>query len=377
MSMIISVLIIIVWLAVVPVCMGMPFAKSATGRWNRIELGLICGYMGMWALFQVTAVFFILTTGSFDHVVYTFMALAGIVSVIGILLGGRGKKSLSAAKKAAVPWKMDHKTERLNSWIGFGVWCAFFLLVCFQLAMSVLMAFGDGDDAFYIPISAATEASGSLYHIIPYTGETTALDVRHGLAPFPVWISFLSRVSGIHATILAQSILGGVLLVVCYMIYHQLAEALFEDKREGIPYFMLFAALMHLFGNYSMYTAATFLMTRTSQGKAVLANLILPFLVLCILQLGKEYKKDRDLAHAHRRSEKESDRRKIQLSVQVLLATGAALLCSSLSTFLCAVIIGISGCVFAVAYRSRRALIQAAACAIPCGAFAVFYLLLQ
>ena len=172
--------------------------------------------------------------------------------------------------------KIDLEKKEKIAWIVFGG------LLALQLVCAVVLTYADGDDAFYIPISAATESSGNMYRTIPYTGEATTLDVRHALAPFPVWIAFLSRVSGIHATILAQSILGGVLLVICYLIYDRIAHVLFADNKEGIPVFMLLVSVMILFGNYSFYSAETFLITRASQGKAVLGNLIVPFVVLAV-----------------------------------------------------------------------------------------------
>lgn len=59
------------------------------------------------------------------------------------------------------------------------------VLLLVQLVLAVLMVYGDGDDAYYVAISAAAEESGRMYQKIPYTGMHTELDVRHGLAPFP------------------------------------------------------------------------------------------------------------------------------------------------------------------------------------------------
>lgn len=216
-----------------------------------------------------------------------------------------------------------------------------------------------------------------MYRNVPYTGESLQLDVRHGLAPFPVWFAFLSRVSGVPATILIQSIWGAVLLLLCYLLYSRIAKILFEDNIEGIPCFMLLTAVLQLFGNYSFYTAETFLLTRAGQGKAVLSNLIIPFLFWCLLQMGREYRMDNNLAKQHRRPDTESDKRKILLCILIVLATMASWLCSSLGTFLCAAMIGIGGVVIAIAYKNRKAFWHAVACALPSGFFAVLYLLLQ
>jgi len=369
------------WLVLVPVILGLPFAGLGMECEKRLGTALVCGYMEMWALFQVIAVIFILTTGKFDHVVMVYTGVAAVAvlsSFCWALYRARTHKTRKPVREARIlPWKLDNRNERVEKCIEFGVWCLFFVLVVFQVIMSCVMAFGDGDDAYYIPLSAMTEVSGSMYRNIPYTGEATQLDVRHGLAPFPVWIAFLSRMSGVHATILAQSVFGGVLLIVCYLLYSRIAKLLFADHKEGIPYFMLFTALLQLFGNYSFYTAETFLMTRASQGKAVLSNLVLPFLFWCLLQMGQEYRMDNNLAKQHRRPDAESDKRKVLLCILTVFATMASWLCSSLGTFLCAVLIGIGGVAIAIAYRNQKAFWHALACALPSGFFAVFYLVLQ
>ena len=46
----------------------------------------------------------------------------------------------------------------------------------------------------------------------------------------------------------------------------------------GIPFFMILTELLLLFGGYSVYSVENFVMVRASQGKAILAGIILPFL---------------------------------------------------------------------------------------------------
>lgn len=372
---------LLIWLVLLPVLLGLPFA--GLGRENEKKPGtaMICGYMEMWALFQVLAVVFILTTGRFEHVVYSFgilTAAGALTALVWTFYRAYTHRLPHPARKAWIfPWRLENREERFRKCMELAVWVLFFALAAFQMIMSVVMAFADGDDAYYIPISAVTEASGKMYRTVPYTGETTQLDVRHGLAPFPVWISFLSRVSGIHATILAQSIFGAVLLLLCYLLYSRIARLLFAENKEGIPYFMTFVALLQLFGNTSFFTAETFLLTRASQGKAVLANLVLPFLFWCLLQMGQEYRMDQKLAKQHKRPNGESDKRKFLLCILMVFTSMAGWLCSSLGTFLCAMLIGVGGIVIAIAYRNLKAFWHALACVLPSGFFAILFLLLQ
>lgn len=370
-----AVLMLALWLVAVPFMLGAPFAgKLGKGS------ALVCGYMVMWAVFQVLCVGFILTTGSFDQVVYSFAGLtlaASFVILIGLLKkSASGKKSRE--KSALLHPEAKQEQQETGHRLLRGalgrlsleekiVWGLFFAILLFQLVMSVGMAFADGDDAFYIPISVATESSGTMYRTIPYTGESTLLDIRHGLAPFPAWIAFLSRVSGVHATILAQSILGGVLLIVCYLIYWQMGKLLFSEKKEGIPYFLLLTAILFLVGNTSFYTAETFLVTRTSQGKAVLAALVLPFAIWCLLELSWEYEKKQEKSRERIRA----------ISVLLLADSLAACLCSTLGTFLCGALVGVSGLVLTVKHRNFKILLRVVCFIAPSAVYALLYLILQ
>ena len=79
------------------------------------------------------------------------------------------------------------------------LWLCFLALLAFQLVQAVRMAYADGDDAYYVAISAITQDAENMYVKLPYTGGETGLDARHGLAPFPIWISFLARMAGTPA----------------------------------------------------------------------------------------------------------------------------------------------------------------------------------
>ena len=51
---------------------------------------------------------------------------------------------------------------------------------------------------------------------------------------------------------------------------------------------MILLFLFWIFGNVSIYTPETFLLTRTWQGKSVLANLLIPGCLFCLLRAGAQ-----------------------------------------------------------------------------------------
>ena len=130
-------------------------------------------------------------------------------------------------------------------------------------------AFFDGDDAYYVAQSVITDETNVLYRILPYTGLTTTLDVRHALASLPVWEAYLARVTGIHAAIIAHSVLPLLLIPLTYIVYFRIGQRLFRGQGRKTAAFLIVVGILQIFGNTSIYTNATFFLMRTWQGKSL------------------------------------------------------------------------------------------------------------
>ena len=158
-------------------------------------------------------------------------------------------------------------------------------VVGFQLYMSFTRASFDGDDAYYGVQAVIAQQMDTLYRINPYTGRSSPLDVRHALALFSVWEAYVGSMSGVHATIVAHSVVPLVLIPVTYILYYQTGRILFRKKRELLPVFMVLMALWQMFGAVSIYTPETFFLTRTWQGKSFAGNFVIPAVLWLFLSL--------------------------------------------------------------------------------------------
>ena len=125
----------------------------------------------------------------------------------------------------------------------------------------------------------------SLIHICPYTGLSTDLDIRHALATLPLWIAYVARMTGIHATIVAHTLLPLIFIPLTYYVFVQIGRKLFSDGSVKLPIFLTLVSIMQIWGNISIYTNETFFLTRTWQGKSVLANLILLVELLSLIHI--------------------------------------------------------------------------------------------
>lgn len=339
---IIRILSLLAGLLLVSAGMGLvPAVHICKGNKRAVLLwALVCGLICMWGLFQAVSIPFLLMKRPFSHVVYLY----GICIVLWIT-GSLIYIFVDRKKRIfAIPERGSRTTgEKV-------MWGIFIALLLFQLFQAVFLSYADGDDAYYIGVAATTESSDTMYRVIPYTGETTELDTRHGLAPFPVWIAFLARVSGCPVAVTAHVVLPLFLIPMTYLIYAFLGSRILRDKKR-LPLFLILLEVLVLWSNYSFYTAETFLLTRSRQGKAAVANLMLPFLILLLFLIG----------------ERLQEKKRVGAALWFLLVTGvtAACLCTTLASFFSCLLIGISGICMAFSYKNYKILVPLCLCCIP------------
>lgn len=291
--MIAGILIILLWMVLVPFGIGLIFTAFLSDKRNLLLKSYLFGLIVYLGLFQVIIITNMLTVNNFFQVCTIFSYVSVALALLGTIIAGVRK--LWKREACAVTEKQcsDRRQMLENSilWIVFGV------ILVFQMIQTVRLTYPDGDDAYYVGVATYGVNVPQMYSRVPYTGEYTEFDTRHCLAPFPYVISFLSRMSKISASTIAHSILPVLFILLAYGIYYLIAKEVCKEKRE-VSLFMLLISLLLLFGNYSVYSMETFLMTRIRQGKASLGSFALPlgfYLLLLMAKSMEGKKKDRVL----------------------------------------------------------------------------------
>lgn len=372
--MIVKMMMLGIWMVLVPLGTGY-FALEAGKKEGKTAespgflFGL--GFILMWAVFQLIAVPFVLTAGKFRQVELLFEAAGWTLLIAGALLFALRLRSGSA--KRLLLWGKERlkSVRRREGIFCLLLWGVFLITLLFQMLQAYRLAYADGDDAYYIPISTAANLGGGMYAIDSYTGAPTTLDLRHGLAPFPIWVSFIAAKCGVNAAVAAHSLIPLVLIPVTYVLYLEIGRLLCRGVAAGegaeqggqqmlLPVFMIFVSLLQIFGNYSIYPASTFLLTRTRQGKAALGNVILPFLVLLLYRMAEEVKKQ--------------GRAGMRNVLWLMAAMTAGCLCSTMSGFLCGMLVMLTAVLLFVLYRKPHILWQGALGCMPGVVYAMLYL---
>lgn len=349
----------LLWLAVllvaIPAWVGNCFLNVDKPCRNPVFLW-ISGQMLLWAGFQVICVPVILLEGRMWMVTVAYCGYILVLLAAATVRYFRQSRTLRAVREAK-----PEKAE-IVLWVLAGV------LLLVQLVLAVLMVYGDGDDAYYVAISAAAEESGRMYQKIPYTGMHTELDVRHGLAPFPIWIAWLAQMTGITTVIVAKTLVPVALISMTYGVFYLLgSRVLFAGegayrKKWALPAFLLCTEVLVLFGDYSYYTVENFMIARSRQGKAALGSILIPMIFFLLLTLLRKIQEEQ----------------KITVGFWVLLGSvmTACCLASTMGALLACMLVGTAGLCGAVSYRKWKLILPLIGCCIPCIVYAGMYLLL-
>lgn len=345
--------ILLLFMVAVPLGTGAGMAAFVDRQEKNAGFMWMAGYLVLLAVFQILSVPLIIKGAHFSTLALWFAVLCVLLFAAGVtvwLYHMRKRPALQVVKEKA------GKREII-------LWAVFGALLFLQLFLAGYLTFADGDDAYFVTVATIADGTDTLYLYLPYTGGTTSLDMRHALAPFPLYIAFLARVTGLHTATVAHIVLPVVFIPLTYCIYGLIGSRLLKGKSRQLPVFMIFTELLILWGNYSLYTAETFLMTRTRQGKAALGNIMVPAFFLLVYLVG----------------ERLAENKRVERSLWVLLfsLTTFSCLCSTFGGFLTAVLFGAFGLCALITYRRWRLLLPLALCLLPAAVYMGMYMILK
>lgn len=248
-------------------------AKKDRSSWAELY---IWGNLVLWAIFQVISV----VLGIFK-VRFT---------VISLLFGG-----IILFLVSTVLWKF-HKdikiTWKKRGKLYWQEWAVIFLIMC-QTCISVFCTTYIGaDDATYIAISLDAVDKDFISVYAPYTGQPGGVSLKILLTSWNYYISFLSKLSGIHVAAVAHTFLPAFMIPMAYMVYWLIARVLFHNDRNRQAAFLLWLNILIMFGAYSWYTLTLRLDICIWHGKAVMAAIVLPFLFYYLFHTEKYGKKE-------------------------------------------------------------------------------------
>ena len=346
---VVRIVLLLLFLAVITPGIGAGICNYIKEYKRNVAFHFLAGFLTEWALFQLIAVPAIVMGVTFTGLSVVYGILLGLCFIAGSVVTAVDRKKTSALKVVREPFSKGEKR----------LWAIALAGILLQLVLAVVMAFEDGDDAFYVTTSNLSVTWDSMYRLLPYNFGSTSLDFRHCLAPFPIWIAFLSKLSGIHPAVFSHTLIPLILLPLAYCIYGLLGYRLLGKNRKKLPAFLIFAEVLILWGNVSAYTAETFLISRTRQGKALLCAIVVPAMFLLLHMLAERLLYDK----------------KAEKSLWLLLsmAVFSAGLGSTMGDFLSPFLLGVFGLCLLFMTKRWKPLLPLFFCMVPGLCYMVLY----
>ena len=381
------------WLLVIPVGLGLLFRKAPRReqmpeKLQTAGVTLLIGYLLLFALLEMVGIPLMLLSVYHGYsrmvILYAVLQISGAVAGYEFWIYRKKRiQKLSDVFKGANLFSWLRRAP-YDAWEGRILLVLFLLLAGFQLYMAFTRASFDGDDAYYVVQALTAQQTDTLYRIDPNRGVSMPLDARHALALFPIWEAFVGTMCGIHATVMAHSVVPLLLIPLTYLIYYEIGRELFCNKKRLLPMFMVLMALWQMFGNVSIYTTETFFLTRTWQGKSFAGNFIIPaafWIFLCLFREEERENRQR-IGLAAKTPSETKKQKKIRgwnnaglwmILTSLNLAAGA---CSSLAVLLsCALTMGLGVLLAIRSHRFRNLLYAGLSCALG-GAYVLLYMML-
>lgn len=239
---------------------------------SSITLTLFSGFIFYFCIFGIIAIPMILISQPLSTLTYSIMIITGIFSLCSLFLYRRRWGALLQN----IPDSFHH-----HSYMLFPLLTAVFLL---QLAVFTHIDWS-ADGSYYIGKITTDVYTNTMGHYNPYTGsQLYLLDNRRVFACFPEYNAVISQFFQIHPLKQAKLIMPQILALFTSILYYQIGLQLFHGNRKKADCLVCIAFLLDLY-SYTIYTNSTFLLTRTYEGKSILANIIIPAMFYCFFIL--------------------------------------------------------------------------------------------
>lgn len=215
----------------------------------------------------------------------TFNTLFWIYTAVVVILIGCGVWALQSGAGTR-----KYRTGSRRRWLSPFLIIAL-LVIAGQMCVYIFGMHLDEDDARWIAEANDALVKNKMLLHNPATGEYIGRFVgemvKDVFSPWCMYLAWLSRATGIKAVVIAHTVYPPILLGLSYTAYYEIGAQLFEGekKRHERAIFLLIVSVINLFFAGNVYTQSVFTLTRIWQGKAVVAAVMIPAIMMVMLRV--------------------------------------------------------------------------------------------
>ena len=231
------------------------------------SLTFILGYLVYFAVFELVIVPMTLKWVSLTAAAYIWTGIMVLVICAAVIC--TIKKQLSFGSISEI-WK-NHSVMIILAGAVVLLQC---LIVIFYEDTTV-------DAAYYVGTVSTSVYTDTLGRYNPFNGAIQkAFQARYVFSAYPMHNAVWCRLLGIHPIVQAKQVMSCMNVVTANLIIYQIGKRLFDGNRKKADLMLVFACVLQLFCG-TIYSSGTFFFTRSYEGKAILANIAIPAVLMC------------------------------------------------------------------------------------------------
>lgn len=247
--------------------------KVPARNWS-LPLTMILGFFVLHFIFFVITIPLKITLQPLSLLSGIWAAVLVLITVIFVITERKYWREKTSALRSAWSGKEKYIT------------IALLLLILLQVILVNLNdeTYAIWDQSYYLGDSATSLYTNTISQYNPYTGNRLAhLNSEYLLETYQNHTSVMCQLLHIHPMVENLTIMASAVVILYHLIVWEIGKFFFKENRIKNLLFLFFVTLLNYF-SYNLYTAAEFLIIRPSEGKTILAVLIIPTLFYLFLK---------------------------------------------------------------------------------------------
>ena len=273
-------LLFLIFVTLVPALIGVNVISDDDGKPYIPVSRWTSGFLIMMALVYLPAVIGIILGWTLTLLTVIWMLLLLVLMIRGVIL---------------IRKNGEHPLGETLTMIRTGnlLEAAAFLLPAAHAVVTFFMMHVDDDDIHYVGAVTTSVDTNTLMKYDAVTGNLIrnfARNEMNRLASSPqfAFYAMISKTFSIRPTVLCHTLIPPVLTMLFFAAFLMVGRELYPEDRKKSAVFLIFVFLVSVSSYFSVYTAGTFMLIRSWQGKAQIVGLAFPLLFALSLRILKK-----------------------------------------------------------------------------------------
>lgn len=260
------------WLLLIPEFIGLLLLKISKKENKNMIFAWILGNIFGFMIFELLAIPMTFLKFKFTTLMTSWAIIEISIFIISLIKNNKNVKTI--IKDNIMKIKTFPKL----------LFTLFAILLFIQCYIPFRYMHEDYDDSNFVAKAAISIDTNSLFKYDDIGNENSSFPTRQMFSPFQVYTATISRLVEIRPAIVARTIFPPVFIFMAYMVYAMIGDYLFKEDKEKTFVFLIVLSFIYMWGAYSLDTNFIFLLYRVWQGKAILSNIMLPFIWFIFLK---------------------------------------------------------------------------------------------